>query len=656
MKLERKEGRVRKMSYEKLFEKGKIGKITIKNRCAMMPMGTVYADKDGIATDRLISYYEARAKGGIGLIVNEYTGVDDIDSIPTIGNLRAARDYHIPGLERLTDAVHKYDCKIFAQIHHGGMTSKPALTGRQSLSPSGVPAAPGAAVPKEMTVEEIKSVQQKFIDAAVRCQKAGYDGVELHGAHSYLIAQFFSKYYNKRTDEYGGSAENRARFALEIIDGIRKVVRPEFVVGIRICGDEMVEGQMTLEDNMEIAKILESKIDYINISNGCAQNGDANCDPYSFVPGWKKHVAKTFKENMSVPVIATNTIKNPDWAEELLEEGVCDFVGLGRSQFADPDFVRKTREGRPEEIVKCIGCMYCRERLMADMPIECSLNPMLGVEYIYKNIEKNGKRKSAVVIGGGPGGMEAAMMLAKNNYNVTLIEKSDKLGGTLNVADKAKGKQVITEYVKTMEILVKKAGVNVVLNTEATPENIHKYNPVGVFIACGAKPVVPPIKGIDGANVYLPEDVLLNKVKLTGKTVVVGTGLTGLEVLEKLGDEGAELAAVEMLADIGPGVFPPIRKYIVADIMSHKPETYTAHKLIEIKDKAVVVESLADGAVKEIACDNVVVSLGVAPVKGLVEEYEKEFANVVVIGDANKGGRIHNATKDGFTKAYAFDM
>lgn len=644
------------MSYNKLFEKGNIGRITIKNRCVMMPMGTVYADKDGMATERLVTYYEERARGGIGLIINEYTGVDDIDSIPTIGNLRAARDYNIPALERLTNAVHKYDCKIFAQIHHGGMTSKTALTGHQSLSPSGVPAANGAPVPKEMTIEEIKAVQQKFIDAAVRCQKAGYDGVELHGAHSYLIAQFFSKYYNKRTDEYGGDVENRTRFISEIIEGIRKVVRPDFVVGMRMSGDEMVEGQMTLDDGLEIAKYLEKKLDYINVSNGCAQNGDANCDPYSFVPGWKKHVAKAFKDALSIPVIATNTIKDPDWAEQLIEEGICDFVGLGRSQFADPEFVKKAKEGRADEIVKCIGCMYCRERLMADMPIECSINPMLGVEYIYENIEKNGKSKSVVVIGGGPGGMEAAITLANKNFKVTLVDKNDKLGGTLNVADKAKGKHVITDYVKTMEKLVEKAGVNVVLNTEATPENIKQYNPVGVFIAVGAEPVNPPIKGIDGANVYKPEDVLLDNVKITGKVAVVGTGLTGLEVLEKLGDEGCELTAVEMLSDIGPGVFPPIRKYIIADIMSHNLVSYVAHKLLEIKEKSIVLENISTGETVEAACDSVVVSLGVAPKKGLVESFEKEFDRVIVIGDASKGGRIHNATKDGFTKAYAFEI
>ena len=208
------------MAYKKLFEPGRIGGLTIRNRAVMSPMGTDLADIRGNATPRLIAYYTERAKGGIGLIINEYTGVDDVDSIPTQHNLRMAQDYNVQEAEELTRSVHAYGAKIFAQLHHGGATSKSAFTGRQNLSPSGVPMAPGGEVPREMTLEDIKRVQEKFIAAAIRCKKAGYDGVELHGAHSYLIAQFFSKYYNRRTDAYGGSLENRCRFIDEIIAGI----------------------------------------------------------------------------------------------------------------------------------------------------------------------------------------------------------------------------------------------------------------------------------------------------------------------------------------------------------------------------------------------------------------------------------------------------
>ncbi|MGI6584752.1 MAG: NADH:flavin oxidoreductase [Lutisporaceae bacterium] len=243
-----------KARYKKLFEKGYIGKLEIKNRGVMVPMGTDFANYDGTASMRLIRYYEERAAGGVGLIINEYTGVDHVTSVPTNYNLRLAQDFNIASCEQLTEAVHKHGCYIFAQLHHGGSTSNPALAGRQSISCSPVPAVPEGPVPREMTLEEIKEIQQKFVDAAIRAKKAGYDGVELHGAHSYLIGQFFSPYYNKRTDEYGGSFENRMRFIDEIIDGIRASLGKNFPLSVRISGDEMtpdVPGTLTLEDGLQ---------------------------------------------------------------------------------------------------------------------------------------------------------------------------------------------------------------------------------------------------------------------------------------------------------------------------------------------------------------------------------------------------------------------
>ena len=375
------------MAYEKLFTPGRIGPLTIRNRAVMSPMGTDFADTNGNASPRLIAYYAERAKGGIGLIINEYTGVDDVDSIPTQHNLRMAQDYNVKAAEELTETVHIYGAKIFAQLHHGGATSKSAFTGRQNLSPSGIPMAPGGEVPREMTLEDIKRVQDKFVAAAVRCKKAGYDGVELHAAHGYLMTQFLSEYYNRRTDAYGGSLENRCRFIDEVIAAIRAKLG-NYPISVRICGDEMTpqEGFWNLEGGLAIAKHLEAQgIDCINISNGSAWNGNANCEPFSYVPGWKKHVAKAFKEALSIPVIATNTIKDPDFAEQLLEEGVSDFVALGRSQFADPEFMNKAKAGHPEKIRSCIACMYCRERLLGGaMPVQCSLNPRLGREYRYR--------------------------------------------------------------------------------------------------------------------------------------------------------------------------------------------------------------------------------------------------------------------------------
>ena len=645
------------MAYNKLFEKGKIGKLTIKNRGVMMPMGTVFSEPDGSVNERIIEYYAERAKGGIGLIINEYTGVDDVDSIPTTRNLRASRHYHVAGLERLVEAVHKYDCLIFAQLHHGGATSKPALTGRQSLSASNVPAAPGAPEPRPMTVEEIKAVEKKFIDAAVRCKMAGYDGVELHGAHSYLLAEFFSPYFNKRTDEYGGSLENRMRIIAEIIAGIRKELGNDFPISVRICGDEMTPGMLTLEEGLEIGKYLEGLgIDVINISNGSSQNGNANCDPYSYRPGWKKHVAKAFKETLNIPVIATNTIKNPDFAEQMLEEGVCDFVGLGRSQFADPEFMKKAKEGRPDEIRQCIGCMFCRERLIPmDLPVMCSVNPRLGCEYIYKEYKKNGNGRPAAVIGGGPAGMEAARVLAERGFDVTLFEKEGFLGGALNVADKPKFKDCIDTLTRTMETQIRKLGVKTVLGVEATPETVKKLNPVVVFVACGAKPVVPNIEGVDGKNVAVADDIITGKVKAGKKAAIIGTGLTALEAAETMLEQGVEVTIIGRSEKVGRGVFPVILNDVLSRVNSYKPEYMFNQNTNKITENGVVVTDKATGEEKLVEADTVVLAIGITPKNDIVEAFEKEFDNVIAIGDALKGGRIHNATKDGFTKAFAFD-
>lgn len=646
------------MSYEKLFEEGRIGSMVLKNRGVMMPMATDMADKDGIVTPRQIRYYQERAKGGLAMIIHEYTGVDDVDSIPSIHNLRIARDYHISAMEELTDAVHLYGCKIVAQIHHGGATSNPAFTGRDNLAPSAVPIAPGRPVPKEMTLEDIKRVEQKFIDAAVRCRKAGYDAVELHGAHGYLIAQFFSKYYNRRTDAYGGSVENRCRFIAEIIAGIREKLGKNFPILVRMCGDEMtpVEGFLNLEEGIEITRYLEScGIDAINISNGSARNGDANCEPFSYQSGWKKHVAKAYKEALHIPVIATNTIKDPDFAEQLLEEGVCDFVGLGRSQLADPEFMNKAREGRSDEIRKCIGCLYCRERVLGNgLPIRCAVNARTAREIEFENLRKDGEGRTVAVVGGGPAGMEAARVLAERKFKVVLFEKAEKLGGTLNVADKPAFKDKLTRLAETMTIQLEKLGVEVRLGAEATPEMVNALNPVGVIVACGARPVVPPLPGVEGKQVFLAEDVLLGKAAPSGKVAVIGSGLTGLETAEMLLSRGLEVSIVEMAPQIGPGIFGAILNDELSRITPHNPGLYPGHKLLSIGEGCVKLEK-ADGGQVELAADSVVLALGVRPRVDVVKTFERGCRNVRAVGDARRGGRIATAVREGYEAAYTFE-
>ena len=647
------------MAYEKLFETGRIGGLTIRNRAVMAPMGTDLADIHGNATPRLIAYYAERAKGGIGLIINEYTGVDDVDSIPTQHNLRMAQDYNVKEAEELTRSVHACGAKIFAQLHHGGATSKSKFTGRQNLSPSGIPMAPGGEEPREMTLEDIRRVQEKFIAAAVRCKKAGYDGVELHGAHSYLIAQFFSKYYNRRTDDYGGCVENRCRFVDEIIAGIRAKLG-RYPISVRMCGDEMTPepGFLTLEDGLEIARHLEAQgIDCINISNGSSWNADANCDPFSYTPGWKKHVAKAYKEALSIPVIATNTIKDPDFAESLLEEGVCDFVALGRSQFADPEFMNKAKAGHPEDIRKCIGCMYCRERVIgADLPVECSLNPRVGREYRYRwqDLQKNGGGRPVVVVGGGPGGLECAIILAKRGFAVTLLEKGAALGGTLNIAKLPPFKANLQGVTDVLAREAAALGVTVKLNTEATPETVAALHPVGVFLATGAPPVVPgSIPGIERA--VLAEDVILGNVSCTGSVALIGSGLTGLECAEMILEQGHSLTMVEMNSSVGQGIFGAVFNDIYSRIKPHNPTVLTGHKLTSVTAAGVTVENLATGESMAVEADTVVLALGTHSQEPMEEAFRAVGLNAVLVGSAGTPGRIAGAIRDGFEKAWVFE-
>ena len=651
------------MAYEKLFEPGKIGTMTIKNRGVMAPMGSNLAGNDGNATDRQIKYYQARAKGGIGMIVNEYTGVDDVDSMPSVNYYRVAGDQNIAAAEALVDAVHMYDCRIVAQLHHAGSTSNPAYTGRDNIAPSAVPIADGKPMPREMTIEDIKRVQGKFIDAAVRCQKAGYDAVELHGAHGYLLTQFFNRYYNRRTDEYGGSIENRCRFIAEIIAGIREKLGPKYPILVRMCGDEMtpIEGFFDLEEGIEIAKYLESLgIDAIDISMGSSRNADANCEPFSYKPGWKKHVAKAYKEALHIPVIATNTIKNPDFAEQLLEEGVCDFVAMGRSQLADPEFMNKAKAGKADQIRRCIGCLYCRERILgAGLPIRCSVNARTAreIEFPASELRQDGEGRTVAVIGAGPDGMEAARVLALRGYMPVIFDKADKPGGTLNIADKPPLKDKITDMVAGMKAELDTMDVCWQLGEEATVEKVKKLDPAGVIVACGAQPVIPPVPGADAASVVTAEDVITGKAKAAGKVVIIGSGLTGLETAEMLLADGStvsDVSIVEMLPQIGPGIFGAILNDEMSRIKPYDPKLYPGHALVSIQDGSVTVKELAADKQFDIEADTVIMAAGIKPRADVVEAFRAAFDKVLVAGDARKGGRIATAVREGFETGWIF--
>lgn len=532
---------------EKLFAGGRIGNLYIKNRAVMPPMDTGFCDPDRTPGERMIRYYEERARGGMGLIIVEATCIDDEHSQAMGDQLILQDDYSISRYERLTEAVHKHDCAIMIELHSNGANS--------GMCRAGAPWAAsevqlGAAVPHEMTEDEIAVVVQRYVDGAVRAKKAGFDGVELHGCHSYFLYQFLSPYFNRRTDKYGGSTENRVRIFAEIIAGIKKALGKSYPVAVRISGSEFtpeIEGTYDEEEGCRIALELEKAgADAIDVSNGNPFNPNANCEPYSYPAGWKKHIAKKIKAAVSIPVIATNTIKDPEFAEQLLEEGVSDFVALGRASFADPFFMKKARAGNIDGIRKCIGCMHCRKRLVEQLARSCSVNPMLGCEYAYSYLKKDGEGRTVVVIGGGPAGMQAAKTLAERGYDVTIFDREAKLGGRLNIADRPAHKEKITGFTETMKLELEQLGVKIVLNTEAAPDMVKSLHPAGVFLACGGVPVIPPMEGINRENVFLAEDVIAGKAAPAGRVAVIGTGAVGLECAEMLAGAGCEIILADM--------------------------------------------------------------------------------------------------------------
>lgn len=646
------------MKYKKLFTRGKIGNLELKNRIVLPPMGTNMASYTGEATDEIIRFYAERAKGGCGLIITEITRIDDVTGVGMTGQLSVTSGNFVRKLVQLTDAVHQYDSKIFLQLHHPGREiSSRALGGIQPVAPSPIACKVVGEMPRELTEAECEDLIRKFVTGAVYAKMAGFDGVELHAAHGYLLNQFLSPYTNKRTDRFGGSPENRMTFIREIILGIRHTCGSSFPVSVRLSCDEYIEGGLTLADGVWIAQQLEQLgVAAINVSAGIYESGYASIEPQGLPEGWKKHLATEIKKNVSVPVIAVNNIKYPSTAERYLEENVCDFVAIGRGQIADPQWGLKAKEGRDDEIRKCLGCMYCFNCLGRLHPIECTVNPIVGREGKFNEdtLKRSGDGKSVVVVGGGPAGMQAALICAKRGYQVTLLERADRLGGTVNLAAIPPHKEMLAELIKTQTLELEQAGVDVRLNTEATVELIRSFQPYGVILACGGAPIVPNIPGADKSHICTAEQALAVQPELTGKNVVIiGGGVTGLETAEVLAAKNT-VTVVEMTKHVGATLYATVRLFLTGRLQAAGVKIMTLKKLTEIRDNEVVLTDSKSGETTVIPADAVVLAMGVRPERSLAEQVLDEFDHVTLVGDVSRTGQIADAMREANDKAFVF--
>ncbi|MFC1964702.1 FAD-dependent oxidoreductase [Chloroflexota bacterium] len=649
----------------KLFEPGMIGKMEVKNRIVLSPMGTMWVDDEWFITQQAIDYYVERAKGGVGLIVSGANNI--LWEAPFRGLPMLSDDKFIPKFKELAHAVHEHGAKMSLQIHHGGKTMLTEKLRRpeggegiDAIGPSAVPWIKVGVAPKEAAKEDIKRIARGFAEAARRVKEAGFDAVSIHGGHGYLISNFLSPFTNKRTDEYGGTPEKRARFACEIIAAIREKVGPDFPILFRFSGSDYLPGGTTIEDSCRQAPLFaEAGADALHISAGAHESTEWQFLTYLFPPAPTADLYEAVKKVVKVPVIGVGKIGDPLIAESILEEGKADFVAMGRALIADPALPNKAKEGRLDDIRRCIYCNNClsemalflyrdAETSMATYAgLACTVNPAVGKESEYQ-IKPASSPKKVMVIGGGLAGMEAARVLAERGHQVTLYEKADKLGGQWNTAIQSPSKEELFPTVsERLTRGLDESAAKVVLNKEVTRQFVEEEKPDAVVVATGAVPVVPTVPGIDNKNVVQAIDVFDQKVPVGQKVVVVGGRLRGLEVADLLAGQGKKVSVVTLkgMGENGDPVEQHIFRFLRRRLIDQGVAMFPYSPLFEVREDGIIVDNSHHLLFLE--ADTVVLAMGARPENRLVEELKGVVPEVYTVGDCVKPRNAMYAIREG---------
>lgn len=637
--------------FSHLFSPIKVGETVVKNRVFMPPISTNLADK-GYVTDALVAHYAARAKGGVGLIVTEVTTVEPT-YIYLPGDMSIHDDSFIPGWKKLTEAVHQYDCKILPQLFHPAYMAFPIPGTPRLIAPSNVGPYYAKEAPRSVTKEELKVIIKQFGEAALRVKTAGADGVEIHAAHAHgLLGGFLSPLYNKRTDEYGGDISCRLRLTLEVIEEVRKMCGKDFIIDVRISGDEYTDGGLNINDMIYVSKTLEKAgVDMLHVSGGTTIARGSSIPAPGTKMGSHALLSEEIKEHVSIPVATVGRITEPWIADELIANDKADICMMGRANLCDAEFVNKAMSGHVEDIRPCIGCLRCLTGIMFGKRVSCTINPSLEIEN-EDTIKEAEEKKNILVIGSGPAGMEAAFVAHKRGHHVVLCEKDDKLGGEMNLAAVPIAKQDLTLVIKYMAH--KLEGVDVRLNTEVTLEMLkNEFKDYEVIAGTGASPIV--INPFTQFKSWMTaDDVLAGRAFPGRKIVIIGGGSVGCETADYLAPlindlfpRNRDVTILEMADGVMMNESGPGRSLLVRRMMEKGVKIITSAKVDSVTETEInYTQDDATHTIKDV--DTLIFAAGYKKNPAVEEMLEESGLNYHMIGDAHEIGNIKTA----ITEAY----
>ena len=633
----------------KLFKPIIIDNVEIKNRIVMPGMETNFGDENGFITDKNLKYYELRAKGGIGLIIVEATYFDRVGR-GTLNMLGVEKESQVVKLSKLAKIIKENGAKVIVQIYHAGIQATSFLTGEQIVGPSNIPSKLTGVVPKPLTKKMIRKLIANYANACHRIKKAGFDGVEIHAGHGYLLNQFFSPLYNDRKDEYGGSFENRIRLAIEVLKAIREKCGDNFIVGFRLNCRDFIEGGLEINEMVKIAVRLEEEgVGLLNITAGIFDSPYYPVVPFMNQPQgvYSDYAAEIKKAVKKTPVCVVGRITTPEIAEKILLEEKADMVAMGRASIADPFFPMKIQENRREAIKICPSCNACLNQILIEEPLRCAINP--NVIGNYEDILPAEKKMKVLILGAGPAGLEAACIASIRGHQVKIIDKADKIGGNLNIASAAPIKKEMKNVILNYQYLINKYGIDIQLNTPYNSDIVKDFQPEVAIIASGSKPNIPEINGLDSIEYSIYHDVLNGKIPSGSNIAILGGGMIGIETANYLADKEKKISLIEENAVLGADLYSLVGSELVQRTYDDKSvEVYTNTIIKEINGEELICKQNENEF--KIKFENLVIATEAKPYADFEAELKELVPKVFKIGDCKQRTvrKLLDAVSDGY--------